>query len=1058
MYTKRLDEIDVKNILLKNLRTIDYIKGVRYYPPYVNYKKREEVGDLIHHHLKVESERTTTLYDCDIYVDRSGNIKKLQCSCPQFYNMRSCKHLSAAIINYSDEILKKIVDDKSIENVTKQVFSYLEDTFETRTRKKELSLDLSIDIDHTMGYYSRKMIDIFLYIGLDKKYKCNLDKIRKFLAAYETGSSMYFGKNFTYDPNTQYFNERDKKLLDYLLSNRESGYYSNNNLSLNDYNLKTIIKMMNSDITLNGFKIMTIKDEFPLATTLDKKDGKYILDISDNSELEIITDDLEYIQNKNILYHLDKKKRNLLIPIFSEDLNKMIFDEKDLSSFMKTVLPTIKENVNLKVDNIVIPDKPDVKLYFDFYKDKIVCNLKLEYNNITLDYFDKNVEVVRDDKFEEEVVDDLIRYKFEIVDNRFIIIELEDMVDFLERDLDELSKKYDVYTSEKLKNTNIIKKSKISSTFSIGTDNIMSYSFALGDIKPEEIVNVFKSLENKKKYYRLKSGDILDLEDKNIQELKELSEELDLSNSDLKNETGEIPKYKAIYLDSLKDNKYHIIKTDNLFRELIDKFNKYKDSDITLDKKELKVLRAYQLDGVKWLYNIHKTGFGGILADEMGLGKSIQTIYFFKQLLFENKNSKFLIVAPTSLVYNWEQEFGKFASNLKYKVVIGNKIKRGEILNDLENTNIFITTYGLLREDFESYQDINFEVCVIDEAQNIKNAHANMTKCVKKIKANTKIALTGTPIENSLAELWSIFDFIMPGFLGSLKKFESKYKVGNFDDETNELLSSLSDLVNPFILRRRKKDVIDNLPDKIENNIYVELTKSQKKIYLAELDKVNKEMDEALATGGISEARFIILKLLTKLRQICIDPRILFSNYNGGSGKMEVFTNTVSDYVKGNHKILIFTSFRTALELARENLSKCGITSYVIDGSVSAKKRMELVNKFNEDDTNVFFIMLKSGGTGLNLTGADVVIHLDLWWNPQAENQATDRAHRIGQKNVVEVVKFITKGTIEEKILELQNKKKILSDKLIDQNNGENSFSKLTEKDIKHLLSYENID
>ena len=344
---------------------------------------------------------------------------------------------------------------------------------------------------------------------------------------------------------------------------------------------------------------------------------------------------------------------------------------------------------------------------------------------------------------------------------------------------------------------------------------------------------------------------------------------------------------------------------------------------------------------------------------------------------------------------------------------------------------------------------------VIDEAQNIKNNQAGITKVVKSIKAETKIALTGTPIENSISELWSIFDYIMPGFLNNQKNFESRYKITDFEQD-GEKLDVLAKLINPFILRRKKKDVILDLPDKIENNIYVDLTDEQKKIYVAELERVNKEMEEIMANEGIEKARFMILQLLTKLRQICISPSIIYNNYEGGSAKLEEFVKVIKESTDNGHKVLVFTSFKTALELARNKLKEEGVTSYVIDGSVSAKKRMELVNDFNNNDTNVFFLMLKSGGTGLNLTAADVVIHLDLWWNPQAENQATDRAHRIGQKNVVQVIKIITKGTIEEKILELQEKKKILSDKLIDANTGNNSFSKLTEKDIKNLLSFEN--
>ena len=439
----------------------------------------------------------------------------------------------------------------------------------------------------------------------------------------------------------------------------------------------------------------------------------------------------------------------------------------------------------------------------------------------------------------------------------------------------------------------------------------------------------------------------------------------------------------------------------------------------------------------------------------MGLGKSLQTICFIKSILKEKKDAKILIVSPTSLIYNWEKEFDKFASNLNYMVIAENKNKRMEILQNLES-NIIITTYGLLRRDKEFYEKLNFEVMIIDEAQNIKNPKAGITTSSKEIKANCKIALTGTPVENSAVELWSIFDFIMPGFFTNLMKFQSKYNIKDFSDEKMDILNKLNLQISPFILRRKKVDVAKDLPEKIENNIYFDMYPEQKKIYLAQLKKTKEEMDEIISTEGFLKARFKILQLLTKLRQICIDPSIIFSDYKGGSVKIDELINLVKKIISNNHKILLFTSFKTALNIVKEKFDENDITSYTIDGSVSSKKRMELVEKFNSDNTNVFLIMLKAGGTGLNLTSADVVIHLDLWWNPQVENQATDRAHRIGQTKNVEVIKLICNGTIEERIIELQNKKKLLSDSLIEGNNRDkNNIEKLSEKDIKNLLNYE---
>lgn len=536
-----------------------------------------------------------------------------------------------------------------------------------------------------------------------------------------------------------------------------------------------------------------------------------------------------------------------------------------------------------------------------------------------------------------------------------------------------------------------------------------------------------------------------------------LTEELDISDDEIINGKGSVMKYRAIYLDSVKDTKYSIVKTDNLFKNFIDNFYKYKDATLTLTESELSTLRDYQITGVKWLYNLDKCSFGGILADEMGLGKTIQLIYYIKQMLKEDKTYKFLIVVPTSLLYNWEYEFTKFASDIPIKIVNGIKTKRQDLIEN-SNKNVFITTYGLLREDIEYYKKMNYHAIILDEAQSIKNPGAGITKACKSINSDVKFALTGTPLENSAIELWSIFDYIMPGYLSKYDNFSSKYKVKEFNEDTNNLLNNLSKQISPFILRRKKKDVIKELPDKIENNIYIDLDPEQKKIYVAELEKVKEAINEAMESGGMSKVRFMILPLLTKLRQICIDPQIVYSDYTGSSNKIDRFLSVIDEVTNNGHKVLVFTSFRTALNLVKDRLENNGIKTYQIDGSVSSKERLERVNAFNNnDDVKVFLIMLKSGGTGLNLVGADIVIHLDLWWNPQVENQATDRAHRIGQKNTVEVIKLISKGTIEEKVLELQEKKKELSNRLIDTNSlDQNIISELTEKDIKNLLAYEN--
>lgn len=1044
-YTKRHKEA------LKILDRYDWSNGIYYYSPLVKYLNTDQKDDILINYFKVNTYTNGKSQDVVFKMNNKGTIISGKCNCREFKDTNSCRHLAAAIYNYYFDILEKYKPKSDPQKITSELFDYFKEKRKSKIKEK-LSIETYIKSDYEYNYCN---YELSIKIGLKQKYICKNSKLSKLLKAIENEEKFELGKNFTLDLNEQYLSSKEKEIIDFLKSISDEYY----NIQVNQNSIKHLIEITNTEnLYINKVNIKEIKETFPIKANLNKKEGNYIVDFNEIKKINIITDDFEYILKGNTLHHLSKNKRELFKIILLNDIDKLYFKESEFKSFQKSVLPMVKTNLEIdkSLEDIIINTKPTVKIYFDLYKDTISSKIKLKYSEKEIDYFEEDETIIRDEEYEKQITDDLTNCGFTVLNRQIIIDGLDEVVYFLENDIEKLSEKYEIFTSEKLKQTNIIKKSNVKATFSIGKDNILSYKFDLGNIDEKEISNVLDALNDKRKYYRLKSGDIINLNDKDLKDLNELTIDLDISRKEINKKKKEIPKYKAIYLDSLKKDKYEIIKTNNLFDDLIEKFRKYKKGKIHITKKDKETLRNYQIDGIKWLTNISTSGFGGILADEMGLGKTIQTVYLIKEYLKQNKDYKFLIVVPTSLAYNWEEEFKKYGKNIKYKILVGNKEKRKKEQETITKTNVLITTYGLLREDLDYYQNINFEIMIIDEAQNIKNTNAKITKAVKTIKANTKIALTGTPIENSVTELWSIFDYIMPGYLGKLKTFQKKYKVENFNEDTDKRIKILTKQIEPFILRRKKKDVIKDLPDKIERNIYVELTEEQKKLYLAELERVKIATQTAMKEGGMKKVSFLILSLLTTLRQICIHPKLAFNSYKGKSSKIEEFVNVIKNAKENNHKILVFTSFRTALELAREKLTKEGISSYVIDGSTTAKKRIKLVNNFNKNDTDVFFIMIKAGGTGLNLTGADIVIHLDLWWNPQAENQATDRAHRIGQKNTVEVIKIICKGTIEEKILELQNKKKILSDKLIDSANGNNTFSKLSEEDVKKLLSFEN--
>lgn len=1028
----------------------DIQKANNFNERYVNYRGYTETNQGKKHIFLVKSQSSYTYYTAYILI-KNNNIKDVDCDCIQFQNYGSCKHLAACFRFYSTELFGKK------KKTTEEISSILLDKYYGNNKqiiKKELKLDININLKEE-HYYGESNIyyELKINIGNDKMYSLNA-RYSSFKPAYLYENKCKFGKELTYDPDNYYFNNQNKNLIEYLIKNNINLQYS----YLSASEIASIIPYLSMPFNFDNHEINYINEEFPFKTSITKKDDNYELTFNLNDAINIAN---KYVYTNGELYKLSKKEQELVNDLLETEITKIKINKKDFQKFTKGILPIIKDNIEVDTnmqEELVIINEPNVKLYFDINNNEVKCNLKLDYNG-EIDYFDENEKILRNTEYESNIINNLFIYGFKIENKKIILDDLDKIVYFIEIGLNELSSKYNIYTSENLKKVNIKKKTNISSMFSLGKDNIMSYNFDLDGINEKEIANILKSVKAKKKYYHLKNGDILNLEDDNLNELSEIVDDMDISDEDIIKGKGTILKYRALYLDSLRKTKYKHVETDSIFDNFIDNFYKYKDSNVNLDKNDLKILRDYQITGVKWLYNLDKTGFGGILADEMGLGKTIQIIYYIKEILKEEK-SKFLIVVPTSLAYNWIYEFNKFAQDIKTLLIVGNKKEREEKFKQKENYDVIITTYGLLREDEENYLNDYYHAMIIDEAQNIKNYMAGVSKTVKRINAKTKFALTGTPIENSTLELWSIFDFVMPGYLSNLQKFQSKYKINDFNDDSEILIKGLNNQINPFILRRRKKDVIKELPEKLENNIFIDLSEEQKKIYISELENVKKKMDELLENGGMTKVRFMILQLLMKLRQICIDPSIVYENYKGGSNKIDTLVNVVKESINNNHKILIFTSFKTALNIVKEKLEKENINSYVIDGSVKSKDRMNRVEEFNNNPNPcVFLIMLKSGGTGLNLTSADVVIHLDLWWNPQAENQATDRAHRIGQKNIVEVIKLITRGTIEEKILTLQEKKKKLSDKIIDGDvRDSNIISTLTEKDIKNLLSYENKD
>ena len=632
-------------------------------------------------------------------------------------------------------------------------------------------------------------------------------------------------------------------------------------------------------------------------------------------------------------------------------------------------------------------------------------------------------------------------YAVKIEDNKAIFKGRSDaLYNFLDYGIPLIQKQADVYVSEELKR--LKNRRSMNLSVKVYVQNDLLKMELDSNVNVDELSHILNAYRKKKKFYQLKNGEMIDLENTGLEQLDELASTMNLTTKDFKKETIEKPAYQAFHLMDV--NPEFDVRNDVTVTEYTNRLMNIKKQPIQLKDEYKSLLRMYQQQGIQWLYDLKNMNLNGILADDMGLGKTLQVLVFYEQYVSKEKPS--LIVCPSSLMYNWMSEIEKFKIDVDAVCVTGTQDVRKDIIK--ENHELYITTYDYLRRDVELYMSMEFEYIVLDEAQFIKNPKTKNAQSVKSLKSKHRLALTGTPIENGLSELWSIFDFLLPGYLYSLnyftKNFEKPIQMG--DDKRQ---AQLQKLVSPFILRRTKKQVLKDLPDKVEKDLWLNLSPEEKQLYLANLAQVNEQLQQQLELEKVDS--ILILAMMTRLRQICCEPRMLYENYTGESTKFKMCLDLIETLKENDKKVLLFSSFTSIFDSFIEEFDRRSIKYHMITGAVDKKKRKEEVDAFQRDDSNVFLISLKAGGTGLNLTKAQAVIHFDPWWNVSAQNQATDRAYRIGQTKNVLVYQLLMKNTIEEKIYEMQKRKKAMSDLFVENSKG--GISTLSKEELKDLFS-----
>lgn len=1001
------------------------------------------------------------VYETEIKFDTNLEYYDHKCSCPYYkeYMRLPCKHVAALymMINNNKEF------ERSINFLAGK--ELLEEFMDRMEMPHKNVVRLEITLGAETSYSGVEHFYISFKVGEDKFYV--VKNIKEFFDTIEYGKIIEFGKNFTFNPMIHGFEKEDRLLIKYLkrvywadsifreenLINAKQ-VFSGNKVKLNESMFIEILRLIGNrsfKFVYNGMAYYDVRVDFenvPFEVKINENIDSVVAEVIYKGSCALIGKNRMIVFDYKKLYVLDNKsKLYKFIDISKKRKTRVIEFKGELKNRFLSLVPHLEEK-NIEVDEAIVnrfvKDELKPKLYFS--KDKNGLKLRAEfcYGQEKVNPFieEDNPFILRDFYSEDEVLNLIKMAGFKIKDQVALLDDYDDIYTFFKDYLPILHTKAEIYLTDDVKNM-FLSRFKYRSTVKSSMNGVIELDFDVEGIDEKEIKNLLISIKEKKKYHKLKNGNIISLEDEEAKEILDFIEKID--EDEIADKKVYLSKYRAVgvydEIDILNAEGKELIKN------IVEKIKNPKVQEIEVPERFKGIMRDYQVTGYKWLKTLSELELGGILADDMGFGKTLQAISL---LYSERGRGTSIVVAPSSLIYNWENEVKKFAPDMKILVIAGDRASRQEAAMNLKDYDLIVTSYPLIRRDISLYENYEFNYCILDEAQHIKNPESINARNVKKINAKKRFVLTGTPMENNLLELWSIFDFLMPGFLFSKGKFLERFERPIVKSEDKIVLSELKKMISYFVLRRKKKDVLKELPDKIETKIMCEMTKEQEKIYRAYVLKAREDIQKLIGEEGFDRSRIEIISILTRLRQICCHPGMFVENYDGTSGKIEALEELIDELIEGEHRILLFSQFTSLLSIIKDMLERKNIKYMYLDGQTKVKDRIELVNRFNAGEGSIFLISLKAGGTGLNLTSADTVIHVDPWWNPAVEDQATDRAHRIGQKNAVQVFKLISKGTIEEKIVELQDRKKELINAVVQ--DGEAFISKLSEEEIMELF------
>ena len=979
---------------------------------------------------------------------------------------RLCLHKALAVRALTDYIKANNPDESTNYAAESLIFSIMKNrkVFVPDEPTEEVKAEVNTEPVDILPVYDPEREELSFSIGRRKYYK--VKNLSIFLSNFQNKNTVIFGKDLIVDFSSSLFTDRFMAVLNFLVTLDRYYWSGSGKLQIDS----------NSDIVSNFFSFCEsteVRTPSSLRFRAEKRDAKVSASFSTligrngKKEIKVILEypvatrkrQFCYAIEKDAIVRYDLTSLGPLADFFPSSKSgtvEFIFGEKDFPVFYGTVLPSLDKVV--EVDKDQLPEygkwenvKRNYHFLLDYEKDRVSCRVEVLKGTESQGFLSSDKKLIGEDDWVVRQVKVFFPGFDSLRTEWYLEEEKEDaLFSLLQDGINVFLEMGEVSISESLKRISVRQIPPIFMSASL-TDSLLNLEIESKDIPKKELLKILDSYRRRKKYHRLKDGSFLMLND-NLSGVDTLVNEMSITQKELSSDVIQLPRYRALYLDSLieKSEGALSLDKDKAFRRMVKDFKSFEVSNHELPSSLESIMRPYQKDGFRWLSTLTDYGLGGILADEMGLGKTLQIISLILSLKERGESGTCLVVSPSSLIYNWEAELRKFAPGLKSVVCAGSPKNRKMILCSLGGVDVLITSYELLKRDIDTYRLRRFLLFVIDEAQYIKNNNTEASKAVKLLSAKYRMALTGTPIENRLSELWSIFDFLMPGFLYSHERFKTEIEIPAMKDTSSTSLDRLRRMTGPFIMRRLKKDVLKELPEKLEEISLSEMEEEQRMLYDAIVLKVRKNIEDT-EEKEFKTHKLAILSELMKIREICCDPALLYENYNGKSAKLESLMDLLERAMDEGHRMLIFSQFTSMLERIEKRFN--GNIPYLkITGATPKQERLELVDRFNSDSSiPVFLISLKAGGTGLNLTGADMVIHYDPWWNVAVQNQATDRAHRIGQTKVVTVYKLIAKNTIEERIVELQEAKKDLAEKILSGN--ENSLASLSREELLEILS-----